>query len=88
MYVSKVLKRKDASSLIIAVTMGVAFAFFLAAISNQPAAKLSGVEYAGSLGWKESILVPLLTLVIELVVLEISLRLLVLLRPIFVRKAK
>jgi Na+-translocating ferredoxin:NAD+ oxidoreductase RnfD subunit len=87
MYVSKVLKRKDASSLIVAVSMGVAFAFFLMSISSQPAVWLSRANYGGpGQNWKDALLIPLVTLVVELILLEICLRLVVNLRPLFVRK--
>ena len=90
MYISKVLKRKDAPSVSIAVVMAIAFTYFLAAVSSQPAVRLAGLgnnpNYRNSMNWQESYLVPFMTLVVELVLLEISVRLIVWLRPLAVRK--
>jgi len=89
MYISKVLKRKDASSLSIAVVMALAFTNFLATVSQRPAEILSGTNKTlvlASGSFKELFLYPLMLLVIELILLEISVRLIVWLRPLVVRK--
>lgn len=91
MYVSKVLKRKDASSLSIAVVMALAFTNFLSSVSTRPAELLSGVEspYGSSAGgFKDQYLYPLALLVVQLILLEISVRLIVWLRPMVVSKNK
>lgn len=95
MYISKVLKRKDAASLSIAVVMALAFTNFLGSVSARPAGQLLGLNdgayasysYPGS-GFKGTYVYPLVVLLLQLLFLEISVRLIVWLRPLVVGKLK
>ncbi|CAN5415921.1 hypothetical protein BH10PAT3_BH10PAT3_0290 [soil metagenome] len=95
MYISKVLKRKDASSVSIAVVMALAFTNFLASISARPAGLLLGLKdgtyasynFPGS-SFTGIYIYPLVLLLLELLFLEISIRLIVWLRPMVVGKKK
>jgi hypothetical protein len=74
MDIVKVLKRKDASSVVVAVVL----AFFVSGAvsdwSDRPAEWLSGQQSSGG-GWNAGLWQPLITLVVELVILEIVIRL-------------
>jgi hypothetical protein len=93
MYTSKVLKRKDASSVMVAVVMALAFVNFLSSISARPAGLILGLDdgtyasysYPGA-GFVGTYVYPLVVLLLQLLFLEISIRLIVLLRPLVVRK--
>jgi predicted Co/Zn/Cd cation transporter (cation efflux family) len=89
MYISKVLKRKDAASVSIAVVMAFAFTAFLASISLRPAEFLSGIKGAHEhFGFRVLYIQPLMMLLLELLFLEISVRLIIWLRPFVVGKKK
>ncbi|MEO6761216.1 MAG: hypothetical protein ABI220_02450 [Candidatus Saccharimonadales bacterium] len=73
MDIVRVLKRKDAASVVVAVVLGLLVFGAVQAWASRPADWLSGQDSAGS-GWNEGFWRPLVTLVIELIVLEIVLR--------------
>jgi hypothetical protein len=95
MYTSKVLKRKDASSVMVAVVMAFAFVSFLTSISARPAGLLLNLDdgsyaaysFPGS-GFVGTYVYPLVVLLLQLLFLEISIRLIVWLRPLVVRKKR
>lgn len=78
MVLVKVLKRKDASSVMLAVLIALIVWQPLMQITSRPAAKLIGVSnsqyisYAPpNTGWKAQYLFPVVQIVIELIVLEV-----------------
>jgi hypothetical protein len=73
MDIVKVLKRRDASSVVVAVVLAL---FVNGAVSDwafRPAAWLSGDSTSGG-GWKAGVWRPLVTLLVQLVVLELVIR--------------
>lgn len=74
MDIVRVLKRKDAASVVVAVVL----AFFVSTAvdqwSDRPAAWLSGQSTNGG-GWNAGLWQPLITLLVELVIFEIVIRL-------------
>lgn len=95
MYITKVLKRKDASSVIVAVVLAFSFINFLSAVSARPAGQLLGLDdgtyasysFPGS-GFKGTYLYPLVSFLIQLVLVEIAIAFVVWVRPYFVRKKR
>ena len=65
----KVLKRKDAASVVVAVVLGLIVAQAIQAWSVRPAQFFSGASTGGG-GWRMGFWQPLLILVVELVLLE------------------
>lgn len=72
MFSFKILKRKDASSVILAIVMGSVVLQFLESITNKWAIKIAHVNYGPiAYHWKEDLLLPAVWLVLELVALEV-----------------
>lgn len=75
MVLVKVLKRKDASSVVVAVTVGILLVSFLQNFTSRWAAWLSGLQtsqYSSAGGdWKTQYLNPAVMLIVELVALEV-----------------
>lgn len=89
MYIVKILKRKDAASIIVAVYLGLALISFI----NPYAFEVVNWVWPPTVSevtvmWEETYFRPLVTLVAEIVVLELFLRLAVLIRGAMVRKSK
>ena len=95
MYITKVLKRKDAASLIVAIWIATATIQALYLPIYQLSDKLSRIgdhsnnnNYGPALGWRSTYLSPVIVMVLNLVVIEVLLRLIIWVRPLFVRKRK
>ena len=73
MVLAKILKRKDASSVVIAIVIGSVLLQFVQTLTNKWAIKVANVSYSSQVNfhWKEDVLMPLLWLLFELVVLEV-----------------
>lgn len=68
-----VLKRKDAASVVVGVVLALIISGAVQAWAYRPAAWLSGQTTSGG-GWNAGLWRPLITLVVELIVLEIVVR--------------
>lgn len=87
MYIVKILKRKDAASVVVAIALAFVLTYVLTAVTSDLATYLAGIEDATSATqWRENTVRPLIAAVLQVVVLEAILRLVILLRPYFVRK--
>lgn len=78
MYIVKVLKRKDAASLIVAIVVGLAVAQMLPAVTFHLANKIVGSDlpYGGSgASTTDLYLQPLISATLQLILLEILIRL-------------
>ena len=96
MYIVKVLKRKDAASVVVAVTL----AFQLQQLLGVPTYRLSNwlANIGGnggdtaynnpSGGWRNEILNPIVSFIVQMIVLELLIRLFVWLHPMFVSKKR
>jgi hypothetical protein len=72
MFLVKILKRRDASSIVVAIVVGSLVLQFLQTITNKWAIKISNVNYGPvPYHWKEDLLMPVVWLVLALIVLEI-----------------
>lgn len=72
MLLVKILKRKDASSIIVAIYVGWALLQFGQTITNKWAISLSHVNYGPQpYHWKQDYLLPVVWLLLELIVLEV-----------------
>jgi hypothetical protein len=75
MVLVKILKRKDASSVIVAVVVALIIVNFISAFTAEWSARIVGLgngQYSGpGPGWKTNYAMPAVALVLELVMLEI-----------------
>lgn len=88
MYVVKILKRKDAASIVVSIVLGLLLLQLLSSVSADLTAFLSGSERVTGLGWRETYANPLIGFVVQVLLLEAFLRVAVFLRPYFVAKKK
>jgi len=98
MYIIKVMKRKDASSIVIAIWL----AMSLMQLTTMPTYRLTnwlsgvgahnwmGGMYGGTPGpdWRSEYLSPVISFLVQVIVLEVLIRLFVMIHPLFVRKKK
>ena len=86
----KVLKRKDASSLIVAIVIAQILGLFLSAITSDLAGRVSGFGGPeGSFGtWKGMYFQPILWVVLQLIALEILIWVYVFARSLVAKKRK
>jgi len=91
----KILKRKDASSVALAVVLAIMLVSFVQVVTQDLAVRLSNLGSSTNLSlnasgnsWRVNYFNPLVQLVLELVVLEVFCWLAVTLHPYFVRKRK
>ncbi len=95
MYIIKVLKRRDASSVIVAVFIAFALTTWLPSLLGRLSGWISGISdgqyYSYSMpgaDWQTTYLQPTVFFLLQLLALEVLLRLVVWIHPIFVRKSK
>jgi hypothetical protein len=93
MYVVKVLKRKDASSVVVAILLALMVSQMLMMVTNDLTTWLSGLKGEEGFGygsfsgdWKVMYLQPLVSVIVQLVALEVLIRLIVMVRSAVVRK--
>jgi len=78
MDIVRILKRKDASSVVVAIALGLFVEQAVGAWASRPAEWLAGANSGGG-GWRANFWGPLWLLLIELLVLELLIRLYVML---------
>ena len=86
MYIVKILKRKDAASVIVAVVLGFILIGTLPSVTNDLATYLAGITGTPNLEWREFVAKPLISAFLQVVVLEAVLRVVIYIRPLFVRR--
>lgn len=86
MYIIKLLKRKDAASVVVAVVLGLLLLQLLSALTGELSFYLSGAEGLKSIGWREDYIQPGVNFILQVVLLEAFLRVAIFLRPYFVSK--
>lgn len=88
MHIVKVLKRKDASSVIVAIVLALILSGVLSVLTIDLSTYLSGIEISGGTEWRQQIVRPLIQAGLQFVLLEAVLRIFVMMRPMFVRRKK
>jgi hypothetical protein len=73
MHIIKLLKRKDASSVVVAVALAIFLGQVIELWSGRPASWLSGLNSNGG-GWRIGFWRPLFTLLVEVIILEVVIR--------------
>jgi len=73
MQIVQVLKRKDASSVVVAVVLAFFVSDAVGGWSTRPSDWLSGQQSSGG-GWNAGLWQPLITLVVQLIIFEILIR--------------
>ena len=69
----KVLKRKDASSVVVAVVIALILSALLLVLTTRLASVLSGIDVGPSAGWQELYLEPVVGAALQLLLLEVLL---------------
>lgn len=92
MYITKVLKRGDAASVVVAIVLAFIVISVLPNLVGDLTQILTGTEdgyvpgtYPG-MGWQEVYLMPVVSALLQVVVVELGLRLVVVFRSVLVRK--
>ena len=96
MYIVKVMKRKDAASVLVAVVLAMILQQLLFMPTMRLTTLISGIgdpNYnsmygGGGPGWRNEYVNPVVSFVVQVLVLEILIRLFVLIHPLLVRKKK
>ncbi len=81
----KVLERRDGASLVVGVVLGIFVATAVAAFSDRIGRVLSGLGNHSNSDWKANYLFPVVLFLVELVILEIGVRLFIYLREAYLR---
>jgi hypothetical protein len=92
MYIVKILKRKDAASLVLAIILGTMISQFMFMPVYELGSRVASIgldtPMYGGMGWRGTILSPVVSLVAGLVLLEVALRVFVYARARLVRRAR
>lgn len=88
MHLVKVLKRKDATSVVVAVVLAFILLPVLTTLTSDLANYLSGITDQPSTEWRQFIVQPLIGAFLQVVLLEAILRVAIYLRPFFVRRGR
>lgn len=84
MVLVKVLERRDAASVVVAVAVGLVVATFVSTVTTHLSGVLTGADTVG--GFRENYWHPLVAFVLQLVALELLARLAVIVRAQLVSK--
>ena len=75
MVIVQILKRKDASSVVVAIVLGLILITLLSSVTGELAAKISGTTdlggYAASPDWKLTYLQPVVAAALQVIALEV-----------------
>lgn len=88
MYLVKILKRKDAASVVVAIVLALVMLDVVSVLTSDLATYLSGIETAGGTEWRENVVRPLIFAALKVIALEIVLRVVIWVRPMFVQKRR
>lgn len=96
MYIIKILKRKDAASVIVAIWIALSLNMLVSLPTYRLANWVAGIGDknfnsmygGGSPGWRNEYLNPVVSFILQIIVLEILIRLFVWVHPMLVRKSK
>ncbi len=88
MYIVKILKRKDAASVVVAIVLALILGSVLPALTHDLATYLSGIETFGGAAWRENVVRPIINSLLQVILLEAVLRAVIYTRPLFVRKKR
>lgn len=87
MYIVKILKRKDAASVVVAIVLALVLNGVMFVLTDDLATYLSGIDKTSTM-WRENIVRPLIAAALQLIVLEAILRAVIYVHPYFVRKKR
>lgn len=88
MYIIRILKRRDAASVIVAVVLAFILTSIVSVLTGDLATYLSGIEVMGGTEWRENVVRPLIQAGLQIILLEAILRAVVYTRPLFVRRKR
>ncbi|MCA9348338.1 hypothetical protein KC867_02925 [Candidatus Saccharibacteria bacterium] len=87
MYIVRILKRKDASSVVVAVVLALILLTPINVLTTDLAQYLSGITDYVNIPWREGVVLPIVQSFLEVILLEAILRAVIAIRPLFVRHA-
>lgn len=88
MYIIKILKRRDAASVIVAIVLGFILLNILQIVTADLSTFLAGIDIVAENPWREGVVRPLIASALNIIALEAFLRVVVHVRPYFVRRVK
>lgn len=88
MYIIKILKRRDAASIIVAVVLAFVLSNIATVLTADLATYLAGIEVSGGTEWRENVVRPLIAAFLQVILLEAILRGVIYVRPYFVRRKR
>ena len=88
MYIVRILKRRDAASVVVAVVLAFVLSSVVTVLTADLATYLSGIEVSGGTQWRENVVRPLIAAGLQVILLEAILRLVIAIRPVFVQKRR
>jgi len=76
MYVVKVLKRKDGAALVVGISVGLVVSQFITVITQDLTTRVTNMGITGPIGqgWRSAYFMPIVTAVLQLLALEILIR--------------
>lgn len=86
MYIVRVLKRKDAASVVVAIVLGFILIEILSVVTLDLSSYLSGITANADLNWRQYVVQPIIAAFLKVIVLEAILRTIIYVRPYFVRR--
>lgn len=69
--ITKVLKRKDAASVVVAVVLAMIISPALSILTHDVASQLSGSESFAGGGWQSTYVYPIINAVLQIILLEV-----------------
>ncbi len=87
MYIVRILKRKDAASVVVAIVLALILSGIVSVLTGDLSTYLSGIEKTAT-DWRGDVVRPLIHAGLQLILLEAVLRLVINVRPLFVRRKK
>jgi hypothetical protein len=97
MLIVKIMKRRDASSVLVAIVIAFVIVQLLSIVTSDLSSRLAGLGQEDTLGqttiggggdWRLTYAFPLISFVLQLVLVEALLRLAIWARPYFVRRGR
>lgn len=85
MVVVKILKRKDASSIIVALVLAGIFSMFLMVMGSHFSQIFSSNDFGGT-GWQDAYLVPTASMLAQLILFEVGTRVFIAAREGYLRR--
>lgn len=88
MYIVKIMKRKDVASVVVAIVLGYILLGIVSVLTSDLSFYLSGMESKTVTEWRANVVQPLMHAALQIILLEALLRIVIYVRPLFVRRKR